>query len=152
MFVDQRPARSSRTTPLTLACAALTLPAIWVVPAHAQDTDDAADPAAVFLRQSPDDAWWTGPMLPNSAATLPRGHALIASYAFDQMEGDKSLCGSLTYLLYGLTDTPPVGAKPMFGAASGRGGLGRDRCRDGAGCRNRTRDLRFTKPSVGKLT
>ena len=28
-------------------------------------------------RQSLDDAWWTGPMLAPSAATLPQGHFLI---------------------------------------------------------------------------
>jgi hypothetical protein len=31
-------------------------------------------------RQSLDDAWWTGPMLAPSAATLPRGHFLIEPF------------------------------------------------------------------------
>ena len=34
-------------------------------------------------RQSLDDAWWTGPMLAPSAATLPRGHFLIEPYLYD---------------------------------------------------------------------
>lgn len=151
MFVDQRPARSSRATPLTmLACAALALPAIWIVPADAQDADDAADPPAVPLRQSPGDAWWTGPMLSNSAATLPKGHALIESYAFDQIQGNSSLYGSLTYLLYGVTDTLTVGAKPMFGAVPGRGG----RLRGGIGDLTLSAQYRLTSPKAppGKPT
>lgn len=151
MFADQRPVRSSRATPLTmLARAALALPAIWTVPAHAQDDAAAADPPAVPLRQSPDDAWWTGPMLSNSAATLPKGHALIESYAFDQIQGDTSLYGSLTYLLYGVTDTLTVGAKPMFGAASGQGG----RLRAGIGDITLSAQYRLTPPKApaGKPT
>ncbi len=151
MFVDQRPARSSRATPLTmLACAALALSAIWNFPAHAQDADEAGDPPAVPLRQSPDDAWWTGPMLSNSAATLPKGHALIESYAFNQIQGDTNLYGSLTYLLYGVTDSLTIGAKPMFGAASGPGG----RLRGGIGDLTLTAQYRLTSPKAppGKLT
>ena len=30
------------------------------------------------FRQSRDDAWWTGPLLAASAATLPQGHFLVA--------------------------------------------------------------------------
>lgn len=151
MSVDQPTARSSRATPLTmLACAALALPAIWTVPAHAQDMDDAADPPVAPVRQSPGDAWWTGPMLSNSAATLPKGHALIESYVFDQTQGDTSLYGSLTYLLYGLTDTLTVGAKPMFGAASGQGG----RLRGGIGDLTLSAQYRLTSPKAppGKPT
>jgi hypothetical protein len=151
MFVDPRPARSPRAAPPTLlACAVLALLAIWTVPAHAQDADDAADPPAGPLRQSPDDAWWTGPMLSNSAATLPKGHALIESYAFDQIQGDASLYGSLTYLLYGVTDTLTVGAKPMFGAASGTGG----RLRAGVGDLTLSAQYRLTSPKAppGKPT
>ena len=33
--------------------------------------------------QSREDAWWTGPMLAPSGATLPQGHALIEPYLFD---------------------------------------------------------------------
>ncbi|MEO6218288.1 MAG: transporter [Sphingomonas sp.] len=66
-------------------------------------------------RQSLDDAWWTGPMLANSAATLPRGHALVETYVFDRISGGVQSYGSLTYLLYGVTDTLTLGARPMFG-------------------------------------
>ena len=41
---------------------------------------------AVHARdQSREDAWWTGPMLAPSAATLPSGHMLIEPYLFDVM-------------------------------------------------------------------
>jgi hypothetical protein len=60
-------------------------------------------------------------MLANSAATLPTGHALIETYVFNQIEKDSSFYGSLTYLLYGVTDRFTVGAKPMFGIANSDG-------------------------------
>jgi hypothetical protein len=85
----------------------------------------AADSAA---RQSRDDAWWTGPLLAPSASTLPRGHFLIEPYVFDSVvyaredaDGGKTrvpheyVSGSLTYVLYGLTDRLTVGAIPRFG-------------------------------------
>jgi hypothetical protein len=90
-------------------CLALALAA---APALAEEPPPVAPPPA---RQSLDDAWWTGPMLANSAATLPRGHALIETYVFDQISGGTSSYGSLTYLLYGVTDTLTLGARPMFG-------------------------------------
>src|SRR5437763_7450950 len=41
---------------------------------------------AVHARdQSRGDAWWTGPMLAPSVATLPSGHMLIEPYLFDVM-------------------------------------------------------------------
>ncbi len=77
--------------------------------------------------QSRDDAWWTGPMLAPSAATLPTGHALIEPYLFDvvstgafdaqgkhQPGGRDQTIGSLTYMLYGLTDRVTVGMIPRF--------------------------------------
>ena len=72
-------------------------------------------------RQSASDAWWTGPMLANSAATLPRGHMLVETYAFNQIQDGSSFYGSLTYLLYGVTDRFTVGAKPLVGVASSDG-------------------------------
>jgi Putative MetA-pathway of phenol degradation len=69
----------------------------------------------ISARQSAEDAWFTGPMLANSAATLPHGHALIETYAFAQIEQNSRLYGSLTYLLYGVTDKFTVGVKPFFG-------------------------------------
>ncbi len=81
----------------------------------------AADPEAR------EDAWWTGPMLAPSAASLPQGHALIEPYFFDIISTgsvdaagahhaaprDQQL-GSLTYMLYGLTDRFTVGMIPRF--------------------------------------
>lgn len=57
-------------------------------------------------------------MLANSAATLPRGRALVETYVFDQISGNSSLLGSLTYLLYGVNDRLTMGLKPMVGALS----------------------------------
>lgn len=80
------------------------------------------------LRQSLDDAWWTGPMLAPSANTLPRGHFLIEPYLFDvTTEGfynasgtrvhapHENSFGSLTYALYGLANKFTVGMIPVFG-------------------------------------
>ena len=79
-------------------------------------------------RQSPGDAWWTGPMLANSAATLPRGHFLFESYLYDvvatsqydqsgrrQRAPRSDSFGSQSYLLYGLADRFSVGLVPNFG-------------------------------------
>jgi hypothetical protein len=66
-------------------------------------------------RQSLDDAWWTGPMLANSAATLPRGHFLIEPYLYDASSPHADGFGSLTYMLYGLTDRLTVGLVPVLG-------------------------------------
>lgn len=66
-------------------------------------------------RQSQDDAWWTGPMLANSAATLPRGHFLIEPYLYDATSSHADGFGSKTYMLYGLTDRLTVGLIPVLG-------------------------------------
>src|SRR5579885_1581705 len=66
-------------------------------------------------RQSTDDAWWTGPMLANSAATLPRGHFLIEPYLYDVKSSHSDGFGSLTYILYGVTDRLTAGLTPVFG-------------------------------------
>lgn len=66
-------------------------------------------------RQSLDDAWWTGPMLANSAATLPRGHFLIEPYVYDASSPHADSFGSLTYMLYGLTDRLTIGLVPVLG-------------------------------------
>jgi len=75
-----------------------------------------------------DEAWWTGPMLAPNAATLPAGHAVIEPYLFNDVtvgQFDSSgarhsapqeqALGSLTYILYGLTDLTTVGMLPRFG-------------------------------------
>ena len=83
--------------------------------------------AAAADLQSREDAWWTGPMLAASAASLPQGHALIEPYIFDVVStgridsggshhpvpGDQ-LIGSLTYMLYGVTDRLTLGMIPRF--------------------------------------
>src|SRR5438046_7445145 len=80
--------------------------------------------------QSREDAWWTGPMLAPSAATLPTGHMLVEPYLFDvmtdgrfDMNGTRHAgarehdIGSLSYILYGLTDRLSVGLIPRFSCA-----------------------------------
>ena len=79
-------------------------------------------------RQSLDDAWWTGPMLAPSAATLPQGHFLIEPYLYDVIQqgqydrdgvkrkaAESNGFGSLTYVNYGLTDKLTIGVIPTFG-------------------------------------
>lgn len=82
---------------------------------------------ATVERQKLDDAWWTGPMMANSAATLPRGHALIETYVYDRINATSHGFGSLTYLLYGVTDGLTLGVKPSFGFNAIKNG------RDGSG-------------------
>ncbi len=72
--------------------------------------------------QSLDDAWWTGPMLANSAHTMPQGHMLIESYLYDAISGQANSVNSLTYLLYGVTDRLTLGLVPTAGYNSVRGG------------------------------
>jgi Putative MetA-pathway of phenol degradation len=103
----------------------------------------AGAPAAAVDLQSREDAWWTGPMLAASGATLPRGHALVEPYLFDvitnaRLDADGNHhavaavndLGSLTYMLYGLTDRVTVGMIPRFfytippGAAANSSGIG----------------------------
>ncbi len=87
----------------------------------------AAAPAAAVELQSREDAWWTGPMLAASAASLPQGHFLVEPYLFNivtngrlDANGDRHSVrtendlGSLTYMLYGLTDRWTVGMIPRF--------------------------------------
>lgn len=54
-------------------------------------------------------------MLANSAATLPRGHYLIEPYLYDVSSPHADGYGSLTYMLYGLTDRLTIGLVPVFG-------------------------------------
>jgi hypothetical protein len=79
-------------------------------------------------RQSLDEAWWTGPIVAAGAATLPQGRMLIEPYVFDAItrgryDSDGNYrptdtvhsFGSLTYILYGVTDAFTAGVIPTFG-------------------------------------
>ena len=67
------------------------------------------------FRQSLDEAWWTGPMVANSAAALPKGHFLIEPYLYDVHSSHVDSFGSLTYMEYGITDRLMAGMIPTFG-------------------------------------
>ncbi len=67
------------------------------------------------VRQSLDDAWWTGPMLAPNATTMPRGHFLIEPYLYDVIAAHSNGFGSLTYVNYGLVDRVTVGMIPTAG-------------------------------------
>jgi hypothetical protein len=77
--------------------------------------------SATEERQSLDDAWWTGPILANSAHTLPQGHALIETYLYDDIQGGNDAYRSFNYLLYGLADRWTIGLIPVGGVNSGSG-------------------------------
>ncbi|MGH8241373.1 MAG: transporter, partial [Steroidobacteraceae bacterium] len=85
-------------------------------------------------RQEIADAWWTGPLLAPSASTLPAGHVLIEPYLFDvtthgrfDEQGNRHstsrehTVGSLTYMLYGVTDRVTAGVIPQFAFRHGTG-------------------------------
>jgi hypothetical protein len=103
-------------------CVPVLLGVLAIGHAHAQTAPDGQAPS-----ESLDEAWWTGPMLANSAKTLPAGHALIESYLYDDIEKYLNSYRSLSYLLYGLTDRVTVGLIPtggvnqINGARSGTG-------------------------------
>lgn len=83
------------------------------IPAFAQTTP--AAPPAPSTPQSMSDAWWTGPMLANSAETLPPGHFLFEPYIYDIRSPHNDSFGSRTYILYGLVNRLSVGIIPVFG-------------------------------------
>ena len=72
-----------------------------------------ADDAPV--RQSLDDAWWTGPVIANSPNALPPGHAYAETYGYDEHTTRANGFGSSTFLLYGVTPRLTLGAIPVFG-------------------------------------
>jgi hypothetical protein len=82
------------------------------IPARAQTTP--AAPPAPSTQESMSDAWWTGPMLANSAETLPPGHFLFEPYLYDVRRSHASTFGSNTYMLYGLVDRLSVGMIPVI--------------------------------------
>ena len=87
-----------------------------------------AESTTETYRQSLDDAWWTGPIVAAGAGTMPKGHVLIEPYVYDVIRtkrfdanGDRQSVprsdsfGSLTYILYGVTDRFTAGLIPTFG-------------------------------------
>jgi len=96
------------------AVAALMIAVLFVGAAGAEAQQEASPPSSV-VRQPLDDAWWTGPMLAPSAATLPRGHFLIEPYLYDVIAAHSNGFGSLTYANYGLADRVTVGLIPTAG-------------------------------------
>jgi hypothetical protein len=96
----------------------VTVVALMVAAAFGTATAEAqqeASPPSPVVRQSLDDAWWTGPMLAFSAATLPRGHFLIESYFYDATATRTNGFGSRACVLYGLVDRLTVGLIPGAG-------------------------------------
>jgi hypothetical protein len=89
----------------------------------------AAEASSSVTRQSLQDAWWTGPLLANSANTLPRGHFLLEPYAYDVIGRHSHAFGSLAYIQYGLLDRLTVGMIPVVGynkveGSAGSSGIG----------------------------
>ena len=97
----------------------------------------ATSETGVVPQQSLDDAWWTGPLLAPSAATLPHGHWLFEPYLYDAMtygHFDRSgtlrstsaahTFGSQTYIEYGLVDRFTLGLIPRFGLHESGAGQG----------------------------
>jgi hypothetical protein len=85
-------------------------------------------PVSNIAREALEEAWFTGPMLAPSAATLPTGHFLIEPYLYDvttqgfyNRDGARVSAlhsngfGSLTYILYGVANRFTVGVIPTFG-------------------------------------
>jgi len=71
--------------------------------------------AASTQTQTLDDAWWTGPILAANAGTLPQGHFLVEPYLFNSIVPRQQTLGSLTYILYGVTDKISAGVIPRLG-------------------------------------
>lgn len=71
--------------------------------------------AGEAVRQSRDDAWWTGPMLAVSPNGPGQGHALTETYFYDQFADRSQSLRSFNYLLYGVSDHFTLGAIPVFG-------------------------------------
>jgi hypothetical protein len=79
-----------------------------------------ADDAPV--RQSLDDAWWTGPVIANSPNALPPGHVYIETYGYDVHARGLDSYGSSSFLLYGVTKRLTAGVIPVAGYSRISGG------------------------------
>src|SRR5271155_5353270 len=103
----------------------------------ARATEPPSPSPAPLAREALSEAWWTGPLLAPSAGTLPRGHILVEPYLYDVIaygsydgKGDLAHAahandfGSLTYIIYGLTDRIGGGMITTPGYNKASGGLG----------------------------
>src|SRR6202035_4000514 len=94
----------------------------------AEPAAQAQQPIPCDERHPMNDAWWTGPMLANTPATAPRGHSLAETYLYDvatqgaytvnrahRSAPHANSYGSLTYLIYGLSDKTGFGLIPTAG-------------------------------------
>jgi len=124
--------RRARRTRRSLVVAALQVIAVTASEVAAASNGVVTD---FETRQSPEDAWWTGPILASSAASVPRGHFLIEPYLYDSMlagrfdqEGaHRSVSRSHSVrstisVQYGLSDRVTVGATPALGFNRASGG------------------------------
>jgi hypothetical protein len=112
-------------------CAAALLAVCFVLAATAARADGVPllqQSTSCEQRHPMNDAWWTGPMLANTPATAPRGHFLIETYVYDvttqgtytrsgarQSVPHANSYGTLTYLIYGLSDKTGFGLIPTAG-------------------------------------
>lgn len=81
-----------------------------------------ASAAPSVVRQSLDDAWWTGPLLAPSATTLARGRFATALILYDEATAQSDGWGSLAHLYYGLADRVTVELTPSVGFNTVRDG------------------------------
>ena len=79
-------------------------------------------PLPASTEKSAPEAWWTGPIIASSGGTVPAGHVLFEPYLFDARNSAGDYLGSLTYILYGVTDRLTLGMIPTVGAAHSKGG------------------------------
>jgi hypothetical protein len=126
---------SHRRALLTLSAALLLAAAVLAAGAVAPAAADESLAPSSGYRQSLDDAWWTGPMLANTAAMAPPGHYLLEPYLYDVIgdgrfdsSGTRRAAprsdgfGTQTYLVYGLADRLAVGLIPVAGFNTVSGG------------------------------
>jgi Putative MetA-pathway of phenol degradation len=73
------------------------------------------------LRESLDDAWWTGPLYAISPETLSRGHYLIEPYVFSVRSNGTRQYVSSNYIYYGLRDNLSLGIIPAAGSTLASG-------------------------------
>jgi hypothetical protein len=98
----------ARTAVALAASAWAAAPCVALAPSEGAVAEAAPAP-------SPDEVWWTGPMLANTPATPGRGEINGETFFFDQIANGSRVYGSLTLLSLGITDRLALGVKPMIG-------------------------------------